>query len=58
MNDYIALQAIVQQLLGINKGSVPINITLTHFICTPGWMGKNEYGRVEIWRTGCGRVKK
>ena len=22
------------------------------------WMGKNEYGRVEIWRTGCGWVKK
>ena len=21
-------------------------------------MGKNEYGRVEIWWTGCGRVKK
>ena len=21
-------------------------------------MGKNEYGRVETWRTGCGQVKK
>ena len=22
------------------------------------WTGKNEYGRVEIWRTGCGRANK
>ena len=35
MNDYIALEAIVQQLFGINKGSVPINIILPNLNVPP-----------------------
>jgi len=35
-----------------------LGIALCRDLSTRHLAGKNEYGRVEIWWMGCGRVKK